>query len=88
VLTEAFPLCNDRNLLAHGDWWRFDPTTGKITVRGDRERDGEERHICFSAETLIKIADRLEDLEAELWKVKRAIERRANDDTACLDLPS
>jgi hypothetical protein len=38
VLTDAFPLCNDRNLLAHGDWWRFDPTTGEVTVRGDRER--------------------------------------------------
>ena len=77
VLTDAFPLCNDRNLLAHGDWWHFDPTTGEITVRGDRERDGEEQHLCFSAETLTEIAERLDELEIELWHVKRAIERRS-----------
>jgi hypothetical protein len=40
VLTEAFPLCNDRNLLAHGDWWRFDPATEEVTIMGDRERGG------------------------------------------------
>ena len=35
VLTDAFP-CND---FGHGRWWRFDPTTGEITVMGDRERE-------------------------------------------------
>ena len=82
VLTEAFPLCNHRNLLAHGDWWRFDTKTGEITVMGDRERDGEEQHTKFSAETLTEIAERLDDLEVELWHVKRAIERRASDHDA------
>jgi hypothetical protein len=80
VLTDAFPLCNDRNLLAHGDWWHFDTKTAEITVRGDRERAGEEQHRCFSAETLTEIAERLDDLEVELWRVKKAIERRASDD--------
>jgi len=79
VLTDAFPLCNDRNLLSHGDWWNFDTKTGEITVRGDRERAGEERHRCFSAETLAGIAERLDELEIELWRVMRAIERRARD---------
>jgi hypothetical protein len=78
VLSDAFPLCNSRNLLAHGDWWRFNPTKGEVTVRGDRERDGEQLHTCFSSETLISLAERLDDLEAELWHVKRAIERRTD----------
>ena len=30
VLTDAFPLCNDRNLSAHGDWWHFDTTADEI----------------------------------------------------------
>jgi hypothetical protein len=79
VLTDALPLCNDRNLLAHGDWWHFDTKTAEITVRGDRERAGEEQHRCFSAETLTGIAERLDDLEVELWHVKRAIERRTSN---------
>lgn len=77
VLTEALPLCSDRNLLAHGDWWHFDTAIGEITVRGDRERAGEEQHRRFSVETLTGIADRLDELEGELWQVKRAIERRS-----------
>jgi hypothetical protein len=82
VLTDAFPLCNDRNLLAHGDWWRFDTKTSEITVRADRPRPGEEQHREFSAETLIQIAERFDDLEVELWRVKRAIELRARDNEA------
>jgi hypothetical protein len=82
VLTDAFPLCNDRNLLAHGDWWHFDTKTGEITVRGDRHREGEEQSRCFSADLMNEIAERLDDLEVELWRVKRAIERRVSDDKA------
>jgi hypothetical protein len=82
VLTDAFPLCNDRNLLAHGDWWHFDTKTSEITVQGDRPRAGEEQHREFSAETLTQIAERLDDLEVELWRVKRAIEQRASDHNA------
>jgi len=82
VLTDAFPLCNDRNLLAHGDWWHFDTTADEITVRADRDRNGEEQHRCFSAGTLTEIAERLDALELELWHVKRAIERRASDHDA------
>jgi hypothetical protein len=82
VLADAFPLCNDRNLLAHGDWWRFDPTTGQVTVMGDRERNGEEQRTYFSAETLTEIAERFDDLEVELWHVKRAIERRTSEHDA------
>jgi hypothetical protein len=78
VLSDAFPLCNDRNLLAHGDWWQFDPTSEEVTVMGDREREGQR--TSFSAETLADIAERLDTLEVELWRVKRAIERRARTD--------
>jgi len=63
VSTDAFPLCNERNLLAHGDWWNYDTKTGEIVVRGDRERAGEEQHRRFSAEILTGMADCLDDLE-------------------------
>jgi hypothetical protein len=80
ILTDALPLCNTRNLLAHGNWWRFDPKTHEIDVRSDIEREGEEQHTRFSTETLTKIADRFDELEIELWHVKRAIEKRARED--------
>jgi hypothetical protein len=44
--------------------------------------DGEEQRSCFSAEMLTEIAERFDDLETELWRVKRAIEQRAKGDDA------
>jgi hypothetical protein len=40
------------------------------------------RNSCFSAEMLTEIAERFDDLETELWRVKRAIEQRAKGDDA------
>jgi hypothetical protein len=37
VLTDAIDLCKRRNLLAHGRWWRFDPKTSTIKIRGGTE---------------------------------------------------
>src|SRR6476660_3125749 len=33
LLDDAYWLCNDRNWLAHGHWWRLDTIAGVITVR-------------------------------------------------------
>jgi hypothetical protein len=34
LLTEAIAPCDERNLLAHGNWWRFNRRTLTIVVRG------------------------------------------------------
>jgi hypothetical protein len=77
VLTDVLPFCNDRNLLAHGDWWKFDQTSREISVRGDQEREGEERSRNFTPETLTAIAARFDEFEMELWRLRREIELRS-----------
>jgi hypothetical protein len=72
VLCQATPLCDDRNRLAHGIWWRFAPETGVITVATDREEYPE-----YAPADIHRIAERFKDLEAELWRLQRRIEQLA-----------
>jgi hypothetical protein len=72
-LCRAIPLCDDRNRLAHGIWWRFVPETGAITVSTDRD----EEHPEYAPADIDRIAERFKDLEAELWKLQRKIEQLA-----------
>jgi hypothetical protein len=44
-LNRAIPLCDARNQLAHGIWWRFVAETGAVTVSTDREADP---HLDFA----------------------------------------
>jgi hypothetical protein len=73
---EAFPLCNDRNWLAHGVWWRFDSNVGLIDVHAVRIRRDEPLSREFTAEQIQRVADSFTDVEVELWKLQRAIEAR------------
>jgi len=75
-LDEAFPLCNERNLLAHGIWWLFNAEAGQITVRAATLRPGEEPHRDFTVDEIQKIAVAFGDLEADLYKLQAAIEAR------------
>jgi hypothetical protein len=76
-LGDAFPLCNERNLLAHGIWWLFDAEAGRITVRAATLQSGEEPHRDFTVDEIQKIARGFGDLEAELYKLQAAIEARS-----------
>jgi len=76
VLKRVIPLCDDRNLLAHGTWWEFNPGTGTITVARGTTRPGERANVSFTVHQIEAIASRIQDAEAELWHLKRAIENR------------
>ena len=73
---EAFPLCNDRNWLAHGVWWRFDASGGLIDVHAVRIRAEEPLSREFTVEQIERVADSFTDIEIELWRLQQAIEAR------------
>jgi hypothetical protein len=73
-LREAFPLCNDRNLLAHGVWWRIDSEAGIVNVRAAKVRPNEEPHRDFTVDAIQRIATTFDDLEVELYKLQVGIE--------------
>jgi hypothetical protein len=66
-----------RNLLAHGIWWEFDEDTNSITVRSGVKRRNEDQHRTFTVAEIQDTANSLNELEAELWNLKRAIEAGA-----------
>jgi hypothetical protein len=53
-----------------------------ITVRAATVRPKEELHRGFTEEQIAKAADLFGDLEAELFKLQRQIERRSTDDVS------
>lgn len=75
-LSEAFPLCNERNWLAHGIWWLFDAKAGVVSVRAQKLRPGEEANRDFTARCIQGIASAFSDIEAEIYKLQRAIKAR------------
>jgi hypothetical protein len=79
LLTDAKAPCDDRNLLAHGLWWRFDPNTSTIDVRGGTQwEDGCVDHKSYTVAGIDEIVEKFKDLEAELFKRRRSIEDRAS----------
>ena len=73
LLQDAFDPTNQRNHLAHGIWWAFDPQTASIHVRGGIQREDEDQFGKYSEETILAIADRFETLEADLYKLRSGI---------------
>ena len=76
LLNDAIAPSDERNFLAHGTWWSFDPQTATISVRGDIQRGDEDRFREYSEKTILGIADRFETLEAELYKLRSDIEKQ------------
>jgi hypothetical protein len=74
ILTHAIDPCDRRNLLAHGRWWRFDPKTATITIRG--ERKGQAEWADYTEAEISRIAVELKGHAAELYKLRRSIEER------------
>ena len=79
LLQDAFRP-DQRNHLAHGIWWAFDPRTASIHVRGGIQREDEDQFGEYSEQTILAIADRFETLEADLYKLRSDIEKRRGGD--------
>jgi len=54
LLTDAIDLCEDRHHLAHGDWWRFNPKTSTVHVRGGTRRTALKRRLSSANTTCLK----------------------------------
>ena len=72
-LDRSVTLFHLRNDLAHGHWWRFDPNSGSIEIRRDRCRDVEQ-FVTVTRAQIEEAADRFEDIEVDLFKIRRTIE--------------
>jgi hypothetical protein len=79
LLQDAIVPSNQRNRLAHGTWWSFDPRTTTISVRGGVQREDEDQFSDYTEERILGIADAFEALEAELYKLRRNIKNRRGD---------
>jgi hypothetical protein len=85
ILRAAIKPCDQRNLLAHGRWWRFDPKTSTIEVRGDRRQ--ERGH--YTESKIAELAETFKTLDANLYTLRSAIENRRGDhDVHESDLPT
>ena len=80
LLQDALDPTNQRNHLAHGIWWFFDPQTASIRVRGGIQREDEDQFREYSEQTILAIAERFETLQADLYKLRSNIEKRHGDD--------
>jgi hypothetical protein len=74
-LDRSISLYHLRNDLAHGHWWRFDSSNESIEIRRDRSRD-DEQFVTVTRAQIEEAADQFEDIEVDLFKIRRAIEDR------------
>ena len=74
ILTKAIKPIDDRNLLAHGHWWRFNPEHSVLTVRRGRILKGEPMDVDWTTAEIDRLATTFDDLEAELFKLRREFE--------------
>jgi hypothetical protein len=77
ILRAAIGPCDRRNLLAHGRWWRFNPKTSTIRIRGERRREPEWDN--YTEQKILEIDSELTTLADDLNEIKRAIENRRGD---------
>jgi len=78
---QANQLSRDRNLLAHGIWWQFDAARFSVTVRSGKVRLDQNPHQMFTVERIEKLAKGFGELEADLYRLQRAIEARGSEVT-------
>jgi hypothetical protein len=78
LLKDAIEPSDQRNLLAHGTWWCFNRRASAISVRGttrwESASEPPERRDCTVVD-ISSLADRFEDLAADLYTLRREIER-------------
>lgn len=72
-LAAAVAPCEQRNLLAHGTWWRG---TLSIQVRSGIRWDGDEfapPMSCYTVAIIDALTDKFEDITADLFKLRRSL---------------
>jgi hypothetical protein len=53
LLSDAIGHCDQRNFLAHGEWWSFNTRTLTITIRSrTRWNDGQPEHVEYTAQEI------------------------------------
>jgi hypothetical protein len=77
---QAIPLCDQRNWLTHGVWWKIDPDAGLICVHAVLARRKQPKSCQFDLTKIEQLADSFKNIEAELWQLQNKIERRWNDE--------
>jgi hypothetical protein len=67
LLDEASRLCNERNWLAHGVWWRIDTVAGIIGVHAVRVREGEPPSREFTVDQIQQLTTDLAPVRSGSW---------------------
>ena len=82
LLTEAIDPCEQRNLLAHGNWWCFHPASKTILVRGGTRWEEKEPPETreYTASDIEALVVKFQNLQIELNKVRRLIEPPLTED--------
>jgi hypothetical protein len=76
-LLSAIGPCDQRNFLAHGEWWSFNTRTLTITIRSrTRWNDGQPEHVEYTAQEIEALVGEFARLEIELFKLRHRIEAR------------
>jgi len=79
LLTAAINFCDQRNLLAHGEWWCFNTQKSTISVRGGTRWIDDQRppeHCEYTASEIDALVEKFRTTELELFKLRRCIENR------------
>jgi hypothetical protein len=75
LLDDAIEPSDQRNLLAHGTWWLYNRRTSAISVRGTTRRGRPPEHRDYTVADIKALADRFEELAADLYPLRQEIER-------------
>ena len=76
LLKDAIDPCDQHDLLAHGTWWSFHRPTATIIVRSPTRWEHPEtppKQREYTASDIRAVADRFEDIAAELYKLRGSI---------------
>ncbi len=76
LLRDAIELCEQRNHLAQGIWWCFDPHSSAIVVREARrwqhEVPPEQRE--YTADDIYGLMEKFKAIETELYNIRLAVD--------------
>ena len=78
LLDDAIEPTDQRNLLVHGTWWCFNRRASAISVRGTTRWESASEppeHRDYTVADINALADRFEDLAADLYTLRREVER-------------
>lgn len=75
-LIKSRELSWERNLLAHGEWWAFNPAKKFVAVRSGTDWPNQDQHQERTVADVDRTTSALQDVEAELWALQSRIESR------------